>query len=530
MRVRRIRFVHLLTALVCFAMLTTSAVQVYSAYAVGHDLLHDTALRLNQESAQQMSLTMSTIFKSMKNGLQATAEHLAKQMPAEIAQGDGAAGGYQEHLDAYFASNRLFNSVFIVNDTATVKAVAPATVGLIGTKLLTEESLRALQTRRPTMSSPYLSVTDRLIVLLTHPMYSASGAYLGYVAGTIYLQDSNAMNDIFDSTQTTMTGSYSFVVDAAGRLLFHPDRGRVGDDVSSNAVVWELMQGQTSYAEVFNTAGIAHLAGYALVPQTGWGIVVQTPVAAVDREGYALLRAGLLYSVPVFLFILTITIIVAVRLAAPFSELAQTAKRLTDGERVADLSDRVYWTFEAHQLSKTMMMAMDKLQRTADQFLTEAQTDSLTGLANRRTINVWMEAQIDAGSPFAVVSLDIDHFKQINDTLGHPVGDQVLCHVANLILAEAGADAHSCRLGGEEFIILLPGKTSVDAFLAAEQLRLRIQSEVSPAGTPITVSLGVAAHPSHAMNGHDVLCCVDQALYAAKRTGRNRTTVYEPAT
>ncbi|WP_188310330.1 GGDEF domain-containing protein [Arenimonas fontis] len=160
-----------------------------------------------------------------------------------------------------------------------------------------------------------------------------------------------------------------------------------------------------------------------------------------------------------------------------------------------------------------------------------ALTDSLTGLPNRRAVDDALRAahaRVDRhGGHYAVVMADLDHFKRVNDTWGHAVGDEVLCELGRRLRAELRANDLAGRWGGEEFLILLQDVDADAAWRAAEKLRVRIGGElfVTSAGElPVTVSLGVALSRG-APRPEDVVNRADEALYEAKRGGRNRTAV-----
>lgn len=158
---------------------------------------------------------------------------------------------------------------------------------------------------------------------------------------------------------------------------------------------------------------------------------------------------------------------------------------------------------------------------------TRALTDALTGLPNRRAIEDTlrrMAAYADrAASPLAVVLLDLDHFKQVNDIYGHEKGDEVLAAVGVVLAAHARASDFGGRFGGEEFIVLLPDTDRDGAAEIAERIRDAV-SELDVAGVsrPITASFGVASTPEDAAEPTLLLRGADRALYLAKSRGRNR--------
>jgi diguanylate cyclase (GGDEF)-like protein len=165
---------------------------------------------------------------------------------------------------------------------------------------------------------------------------------------------------------------------------------------------------------------------------------------------------------------------------------------------------------------------------TQERLRTEAMTDPLTGLLNRRGLESNVErlsrAPAGPGTVASWIMLDIDHFKRVNDTHGHDGGDAVLKHVAAMLTAFAREGDVVARLGGEEFVVMLPGAGLAAALAAAERLRARIeQSEPNAGGTPlrITSSFGVAAQRPGTPWGVAVQAA-DEALYRAKEGGRNR--------
>jgi diguanylate cyclase (GGDEF)-like protein len=157
-------------------------------------------------------------------------------------------------------------------------------------------------------------------------------------------------------------------------------------------------------------------------------------------------------------------------------------------------------------------------------------TDGLTGLVNHRALmqRLGEEAQRSRRSrhSFTVIMADVDHFKQYNDTFGHPQGDVVLQQVAG-ILNEATRDVDCvARYGGEEFAVLLPETEMAGALEVAERIRGRVESATFP-GRAVTLSIGVAEFPKHHDTGQGVIEAADKALYIAKRAGRNQ--VAQPA-
>lgn len=161
--------------------------------------------------------------------------------------------------------------------------------------------------------------------------------------------------------------------------------------------------------------------------------------------------------------------------------------------------------------------------------------DPLTGLFNRRYLDETLERELRradrADHPVGVVMLDIDRFKQFNDTYGHDGGDTLLHSVAEFLQLETRGEDIVCRYGGEEFVLILPGASLEDTHRRAEQVRTSVkQMQVQHAGQTlgsVTVSLGVAIFPIHGATGDEVLKAADSALYRAKAGGRDQVVFAE---
>ena len=164
----------------------------------------------------------------------------------------------------------------------------------------------------------------------------------------------------------------------------------------------------------------------------------------------------------------------------------------------------------------------------------QASTDTLTGLYNRRQFEA-MTKQAFAlhertGNPFSVIMLDIDHFKNINDTYGHDAGDVVLKHLAEVMQHTMRQSDIIARFGGEEFIIFLMNTPPAEGVLAANKLREAIETESFMSGStkiPVTISLGVST--SQESDIATLAKEADLALYYSKEHGRNQVTMYMPS-
>lgn len=180
---------------------------------------------------------------------------------------------------------------------------------------------------------------------------------------------------------------------------------------------------------------------------------------------------------------------------------------------------------------------MDEVRRELDEYKRIANTDSLTRLSNRRAFDEKLASLYDNPGNLPVVALvllDIDHFKNINDTHGHPVGDRILATVASVIRANVRKDIFVARTGGEEFAIIVEGNTADEVMIVCERIRGALETRTfrnTRSGVqygPITISLGYSI-ATQAGDPASLYANADIALYHAKHGGRNRSVFFEEA-
>jgi diguanylate cyclase (GGDEF)-like protein len=184
----------------------------------------------------------------------------------------------------------------------------------------------------------------------------------------------------------------------------------------------------------------------------------------------------------------------------------------------------------ATRFADAAALALDNAQIRA-RLEHQAQTDSLTGLFNHRSFHERLLTALQDASrthkPVAVLMLDIDDFKRVNDVHGHGVGDELLCTLADTLRACVRPDDVVCRLGGEEFGVIMHFCDGADAARVAERLVQRLSELDVPGIGGLTVSIGLSLGPEHAMNPRELTACAEAAMMTAKAHGKNRIVLYD---
>ncbi len=206
------------------------------------------------------------------------------------------------------------------------------------------------------------------------------------------------------------------------------------------------------------------------------------------------------------------------------------ANQQLQAEKLKQLQERRYWQYLVVALLLVVMGTLVVHQRGRTRKMQRlAMTDELTGIHNRRQIQAkgrkWFTQAREEGNPLCVLLLDVDHFKKVNDQLGHHVGDRVLTAVAQCIEEQLRSLDRVGRNGGEEFLVLLPDTLLNEAVEVAERIRqavARLEIEGVPADHPIRISIGCAQYKPEDDNLGELARRADEAMYEAKLAGRNR--------
>lgn len=226
--------------------------------------------------------------------------------------------------------------------------------------------------------------------------------------------------------------------------------------------------------------------------------------------------------VPIILVIaimLGLVIWLTLKITQPLKNLS---KKMELGEEINENDDITAWYYEAKLLKNYVQNMMICSQSKIAELTEQLNLDSLTGIPNRRRMDQTLHELIVNKVPHAIILIDLDDFKSINDTYGHTVGDEVLKAFANNMQSIVVDEQGLCfRYGGEEFMVILPSRNIDDAIQLAEKLRIKQAIQETACGRPVTMSAGITAFTPNIQSPNQLIEIADHALYKAKQSGRN---------
>lgn len=199
---------------------------------------------------------------------------------------------------------------------------------------------------------------------------------------------------------------------------------------------------------------------------------------------------------------------------------------------VQDISEQEQELVRLRQQNDELQQRLADIERLKNRIREQSIRDPLTNLFNRRFLNEFMERELALArrnqKPLALVMLDLDHFKQLNDQYGHQTGDKVIEMVAKHLLRQSRKTDILFRYGGEEFLVILPNTTALQAKHLAENWRVQVQHAQIFAKhqmVNVTLSAGIACYPEHGTTAFNLIQAADEALYQAKAAGRNQVVL-----
>ena len=385
--------------------------------------------------------------------------------------------------------------------------------------------LATLQRGEPVMGAPqWDAAIGEATMTISVPSLSTSGRFLGAMQATLGFR---ALREVF-ARFAPRDGGEVYLIDSAGTVIAGATVGGPGaPDVVPAAAAERLRAADGATVEFDGRDGAPTIGTLTPVPRSRLMVVAEIPRALAFTEVRRLRNTTLLTLLVLLAVVGGVAYAVGALIVRPLERLSRAAGRVAAGD--LDVGLPVTGGGEVAYLTGVFNDMVTQLRESRKALEVRSMTDGLTGLFNRRHMMDLLEQETQRSRrhehPFAVLMIDVDHFKEYNDAHGHLAGDQVLQRLAHLIQSTVREVDRAGRYGGEEFIVLMPETTRDAAAEVAERVRQQLASEPFATNAPpvsLTLSIGVSAFPADGESVEAVIGAADAALYSAKHQGRDR--------
>ncbi|HKE91557.1 MAG TPA: diguanylate cyclase [Gemmatimonadales bacterium] len=518
-----------------FATLVPSIITAWIAYSRLKESVNDKVAQEVVGASKQSAHAVGLWLKERLVELRTFATSYEVTENLELTARRGAAGPSQRRLNDYLNSVRErfgeYVELMVVDPAGKVIATSSRQIRQVQ---MPPHWTNDVLNDGPAIGDPYRDEgLGTTLVVVAVPIHVPSGRFLGALTAKISL---GTMDQMFKQYAPSDSGRIFLVTtDSATSGTIVSGRGS-GIPLSEPALQ-DLIARDTTLASYRSYDRQRVVGTLHREPGLRWAVVAEEPATAAFRKVTRLRRLMLLLPSALLAGIGLIAYFLGLLIVRPLDRLTKGAAKVAAGDLDVDLP--VHSGGEVGYLTKmfnTMVVrlregrealdaANETLRRKNEELERLSVTDGLTGLYNRRRL---METLTDETRrsqrlkhTFAVLMVDVDHFKKYNDSFGHQAGDAVLSKVATLLREATREVDFVARYGGEEFLVLLPETGMSEALDIAERIRTRIAAEVFH-GRHMTVSIGVAEFPLHGETADQVVGAADEALYEAKREGRDK--------
>jgi len=496
------RFLHKLAIVLCIVVIGGSFIQFF---VFDHFFLTTTdslLLEINEKAAYNIGDQLLAHFEKTKAVLKTVAS-------------DPQIRGNQGLLDKINSVIPEVNSIFILDRQGVISLGSDAE-GVSTINLSQREYFQHALQGETYISGVYTSAQGREVVAIATPIIE-EGIISGVVVGTVRLHE-NDLTSMFDNKSFGRDGLVA-VTDGQGRIVYHPNRERVG----KIADIVESLSGETGAIIMKNYSGREHYIGYRQIPELNWHVMVMTPTTELAHFRTLLYYQIIGMSIARILVVIVIGIYIVRRYMKPLDTLIEAFSTIENG-KYKEIPSYGY----AREFDGMIQVYNNTIKKLAADHATlqvAADLDALTGTYNRRSfekILKLIKVEVESGvlETLAIMILDLDHFKQINNSYGHLAGDDILKKFTAIVVGIVGPRS-VFRFGGDEFVIILRNIPRQRIISLAE--KIRFQCEQALQGN--TVSIGIATYPRNGDSIDVMLDLADKALYMSKDT-KNTVTEY----
>lgn len=430
----------------------------------------------------------------------------------------------RDYLSSVRERSPEFEELLVTDTQHRVAATSADTPGRV---LLPDDWITTVQREEAVVGTPYWDSTlARPVMTMAVPVRAANGTNVGFLLAR---PNFDTIEAAFAALAPGETGGV-YLLDTDGRLI----TSAVGSshelmetrlEASTLARLRERSQQPLEYT---NHQGADVVGTLAPGPRGRLAVLAEIPQQEAFAQIARLRNATALMVTVMLLAIGLIAYLLGLTIVRPLDRLTRGAGRVAAGDLEVDLP--VSGRGEVSYLTEVFNDMVARLRQGRQELERLSVTDSLTGLHNRRHLMSTLVAETHRSQrhkrPFAVLMIDVDHFKQYNDTYGHLAGDEVLERVATVLREETRQEDYAARYGGEEFVVSLPETAPERSLEVAERIRRRMARERFELSrddkAKITLSIGVAGFPEDGEAPEALLAAADAALYQAKQRGRNR--------
>jgi diguanylate cyclase (GGDEF)-like protein len=445
-------------------------------------------------------------------------ENLERLGSAGTAPGSVAVRRLTEYLQSVKVRSTDYEEVMVLDRQGRVVASSAAKPGPV---TLPGDWRRDMGTDQPVVGQPYWDAgLDKAVVVLAVPIVR-NDQVLGAVSGRVRME---AVATILRRSTPGDSGQVALLTGPGGFIIT--------SRVSTPELMQSRLEGEAIQALAaqignpveFSDAQVGRMLGtLQQVPRLDGVVVASLPLIEAFQQVNRLRNVTILMVVGLLVGVGGLAYILSLVIVRPLERLREGAAQVAAGD--LDVNLPVMGGGEVSYLTEIFNDMVRRLRESRQELERISVTDGLTGLVNRRRLMEALATEVQRAArteqPCIVLMIDVDHFKQFNDTYGHPAGDAVLTRVAAILRESIRAVDVAGRYGGEEFLLVLTDTTMAGALEVAERIRSKLATEVFDGGR-ITVSVGAAQYPDGGRTAEALIMSADLALYQAKKEGRDR--------
>lgn len=496
-------FLYRITLIMSTLVLLTSLVQFILFDRIFISDIDALLLDINKQAANNVSIQLLENFRKIEMSLKiiATEEKLREN---------------QDILDKVNMTFPEVDVITILNAQGDILFVSGNQYNLMASNFSQREYFQQAIQGKSYISDVFTSARGSKIVSIAVPIVNDNHID-GVVVGFVKLHGAS-LASMFDNKIFGRNG-YISILDRQGDIVYHPDKEQIG---RKNLIINELQE-QTGSKILQDFSGKENFVGYSKVPELNWIVTVNTSAADLIKNRNIMIYESLFVAIIGIAVIVCGSAYIIRRYTKPLDQLIETFNDLKEGNyRKIDPRD---YKKEFHEIVQVYNNTVKKIEHDHHSLEDAAEIDHLTGTYNRRAFENQLRTlkqEIANGTleKLGAFLLDVDHFKELNDKLGHFAGDAVLKKVTEIVKSIAGEQS-IFRFGGDEFVVILQN-TSDEALASIAEV---IRSECEKSLNGCTVSIGVAKIPKDTHSIEQLIEFADKALYISKKD-KNKVTVY----